>query len=216
MRTDLVEADLLCHGKGRRGDTQGVLAVPVDRACTSGYREDTRRCREAPTSPASSSRSRRCSRASSPWPRYQTCCDRNDSASAARLRVSHVDSASRASRAPARAGRRRRDGVREPSGRADRGRSVVLGPESERVLEERGRRSVAVQRERALACIAEREPRLVQRARRRFAPGGSSKLERRAPVMSEHLRVVLGPPEALDPLGDVAVLLRRSARGICP
>ncbi len=92
----------------------------------------------------------------------------------------------------------------------------VVRPERERVLvlRRRDRDSCSDANARSPA-VAQGEARalddLVVAATRR-----ADELERRAPVVREHLGVVLGTAEAVDPLGDGPVLRARSARGIWP
>ena len=89
---------------------------------------------------------------------------------------------------------------------------IVLGPQLERfVVVALGRRK-RVEGERAVAGFSEREPCTVCELGA-VSAGGPSELEGRAPVMSQHLGVVIGSAEAFDPLGDLGVLVR--AVGAC-
>ena len=84
---------------------------------------------------------------------------------------------------------------------------IVLGPQLERfVVVPLGRRK-RVQSEGAVSGFSEREPGTVCEIGA-VAAGGPGELERRAPVMSQHLGVVIGSAEAFDPLGDLGVLVR--------
>ena len=100
-----------------------------------------------------------------------------------------------------------RDGERLRSGEEElRALFVVVRPEGESVLVLRCRRRKAVQPVRSIAGGAHCEPRSCDElvvASTRCA----DELERGAPVVREHLGMVLGPAETLDPLRRVSVLL---------
>ena len=81
---------------------------------------------------------------------------------------------------------------------------VVVGPQLERLLVLRGGDGEAVQGERAVPRVAQREPRALGEVVV-LTTGSPHELERRAPVVREHLRVILGTAEARDPLGGRAM-----------
>ena len=76
-------------------------------------------------------------------------------------------------------------------------------------------RSERVESGRAVAGFAEGEPSAVREIGG-VPPGGAGELERRVPVVGEHLGVVVRPSERLDPLGDAAVLLGAVGAGDLP
>jgi hypothetical protein len=78
--------------------------------------------------------------------------------------------------------------------------SVVLGPQLERFGKVMHSRGEGVQRIRALACIAQRHTRR-SRQITEVAPCGACIVDRREIVVREHLGVILGTAERLDPLG---------------
>ena len=83
----------------------------------------------------------------------------------------------------------------------------VVGPECNRVLVLRRCDGEAVEGEGAVSRRAESEP----RPRRNLVVVSTRcahELERRAPVIGEHLRVVLGASEPIDPLGNGLMPLR--------
>ncbi len=88
----------------------------------------------------------------------------------------------------------------------------VVGPERERVVVLRRCDGEAVERERAIAGLTECASRTLDQLVV-VAPGGPDELECGAPVVREHLGVVLGSPEAVDPLRDGAMLRARDRRG---
>ncbi len=88
----------------------------------------------------------------------------------------------------------------------------VVRPERERILVLRHGNGVAVERERAIARRAQRASRAIDDLVV-VSAGGADELERRAPVVREHLGVVIRSAEAADPLGDGTVPLRAIGAG---
>jgi hypothetical protein len=92
---------------------------------------------------------------------------------------------------------------------------VVAGPQLERLLVLCRRNREAVERKCAVACIAEGEPRPGLELHILTA-GGTNELEGCAPVMREHLGVVLRASETRDPLGGPAMLVGPVTAGDLP
>ena len=95
---------------------------------------------------------------------------------------------------------------RDGSLEQDFGSLGVVRPERERVLVLRSGDDVAVERERAIASRSQRSSRALDQLVV-ATTGRPDELECGAPVVGEHLGVILGPAQAVDPFGDRSVPL---------
>ena len=167
-------------------------------------RREPPRARDAPGRDRADPAPRRRARGTTP-PRMRAPCRRPPAMRLGRLRAH-----------PAAAPRRRTGGAQRPAETEESGRSASSG--------QRASASSYCAAATAKLLSADARSPAARSAQARtlddlvvVAPGGSDELECRAPVVREHLGVILRASEAVDPLRDALGASRaRSARGIWP